>query len=413
MRSKLLMHFMGGGAILFTLVACGTESEKTPKPIEGCEVSLFPSDDDQINVQTALIESPEGSTICFGKGTFRFAKEISLSTNNVIVKGAGRDATILDFTEQTVGANGFSITGDNVTIESLTVLNTPGDGVRATAVENIAFRNVAVIWEAESSTDNGAYGLYPVESDGVLIEDCVVVGSRDAGIYVGQSKHILVRNNDVYGNVAGIEIENSRHAEVVDNHAHDNVAGILVFDLPELPTKHGQKTKVHNNLVENNNLPSFAEPGAIVGKVPPGSGIIILSSDLNEVHDNQITGNDSFGVMVLAYDTDLFGKYDDEEFDRFAEGNYIHDNTMKNNGTDPKGVIKAFPLPNPMPHLAWGGCTDDEKDNSDDSLTNCFSNNGDVDFVDFDLCGGFENQSSDITPLECTGESLPSQTGRI
>ena len=38
-----------------------------------------------------------------------------------------------------------------------------GDGVRATAVKNITFRNVAVIWEAAASLDNGAYGLYPVE----------------------------------------------------------------------------------------------------------------------------------------------------------------------------------------------------------------------------------------------------------
>jgi len=408
-----MMHFVVAFTLLFLLVACGAESDNTPNQPTGCDVLLNPGGDDQTTVQTALIETPEGSTICFASGTFRFAKEISLSTNNVVVKGAGKDSTVLDFTEQVDGANGFSITGDNVTIESLTVLNTPGDGIRATAIKNIAFQNMAVIWEAESSTDNGAYGLYPVESDGVLIENCVVVGSRDAGIYVGQSKHILVKDCEVYGNVAGIEIENSQDAEVVGNYAHHNTAGILVFDLPELPTKHGQRTKVHKNDIIDNNLPSFAEPGTIVGKVPPGAGVIILSSDHNEVFDNQISGNNSFGVMVLAYDTDLFGDYDDDEFDRFAEGNYVHGNTMENNGTDPQGVIKAFPLPNPMPHLAWGGCVDEEKDNSDGTLTNCFTDNGDVDFVNFDLCGGFANQSTDITELDCAHEPLANQTGRI
>jgi len=412
MRSDGLISILIGLTLLST-IACGDDSDDNGNSLEGCDVTLSPGDDDQTTVQTAFIETPENSTICLNSGTYEFDKEISLSTNNVTIKGVSRDATVLDFTNQTVGANGFAITGDNVSVENLKVLNTPGDGIRATGVNNIVFRSVSVIWEAPASVENGAYGLYPVESEGVLIDDCLVVGSRDAGIYVGQSRYILVQNSEVYGNVAGIEIENSRYAEVVNNHAHDNTGGILVFDLPELPNKHGQKTKVHNNLVENNNLPSFASPGSIVGKVPPGTGILLLATDFNEVHNNTISGNNSFGVMVLAYDTDLFGKYDDDEFDRYAEGNYIHNNTMSNNGTDPQGVIKAFPLPNPMPHLAWGGCVDGEKDNSDGSFTNCFSENGDVDFVNFNLCGGFVDQSNDMSALNCTGESLPTQTGRI
>src|SRR3546814_1516361 len=78
-------------------------------------------------------------------------------------------------------------------------------------------RRVRAEWTGGPSTDNGAYGLYPVQVDNVLIEDSVVKGASDAGIYVGQSTNIIVRNNRAEGNVAGIEIENSTGADVYGN----------------------------------------------------------------------------------------------------------------------------------------------------------------------------------------------------
>lgn len=112
--------------------------------------------------------------------------------------------------------------------------NTAGDAIRIDGSANVVFRRVVVRWDGEPSNANGAYGLYPVNSEGVLVEECEVFGASDAGIYVGQSKSILVRNNHVHGNVAGIEIENSVEADVYGNRATDNTAGILIFDLPDL-----------------------------------------------------------------------------------------------------------------------------------------------------------------------------------
>ena len=77
----------------------------------------------------------------------------------------------------------------------------------------------------------------------VRVEACVVKGASDAGVYVGQSRTILVKDNEVFGNVAGIEIENSVDAEVVGNHVHDNVGGVLVFALPELPMAEAERSR--------------------------------------------------------------------------------------------------------------------------------------------------------------------------
>ena len=64
------------------------------------------------------------------------------------------------------------------------------------------------------SEDNGAYGLYPVQCENVLVEESIVRGASDAGIYVGQSQSVIVRNNVAAKNVAGIEVENSYDVDV-------------------------------------------------------------------------------------------------------------------------------------------------------------------------------------------------------
>ena len=114
----------------------------------------------------------------------------------------------------------------------------------------------------QPKTENGAYGIYPVQCTNVLVEGSQVRGSSDAGIYVGQSKNIIVRNNKVWENVAGIEIENSFGADVYDNEATNNTGGILVFSLPEMPVKNGRDARVFRNKIHGNNHPNFGLEGA-------------------------------------------------------------------------------------------------------------------------------------------------------
>ncbi len=378
-----------------------------PSELEGCDTVLYPSgDDDTTAVQEAWILAEEGDTLCFAAGRFHFTSEVSLDVDGVTVRGVGRQRTILDFSEQDLQANGIRITSDNVTFHDLRVVDTPGDGIRADDVANITFRRVDVIWSEAQSLDSGAYGLYPVGSEGVIIDDCLVVGARDAGIYVGQSDNVLVANSEAYGNVAGIEIENTTNAEVRDNWAHDNTAGILVFNLPGL-AQYGGAAKVHSNLVENNNIPNFGVDGTIVAVVPPGIGILVLACDDNEFHDNIIRGNDSIGLLLFTYLPGLFGSFSDPNFDTYSERNWVHNNTFENNGGDPSGSLHAVvSFPEPSPDMTLDGCFDADL-HDDRTLGNCFSDNGDARFFDFDFCGGGTAQSDDIAPFTCEGTALP------
>ena len=80
-----------------------------------------------------------------------------------------------------------------------------------------------------------------------MIDECVAIGASDAGVYVGQSEQIIVRNTRAEFNVAGIEIENSYDADVYNNIATNNTGGILIFDLPNLPKQGGKNVRVFQN----------------------------------------------------------------------------------------------------------------------------------------------------------------------
>ena len=288
---------------------------------------------------------------------------------------------------------------------------TPGDGIRGDEVKNIVYDDVAVIWTEEASTNNGAYGFYPVGCDGVTIRNSLVVGARDAGIYVGQSTNVLVEDCEAYGNVAGVEFENTTDATLRRTHAHDNTAGVLIFNLPGLPVKDGKRTLAYDNIVENNNIPNFGEPGTVVAQVPPGIGFMILAADSNEIRDNQISGNISTGVVIVHYSSDLFEAYDDAEFDIYAQGNYIHDNTFSGNGTMPADLILGVTAgKTPGADMLLDGCVDPDLANADGALSNCFPGNGAATFLNFDLCQDNGGMTEDLETVNCMHTPLVGRT---
>lgn len=382
------------------LVACSSDSTS--------DVTLHPGD----NVQAALIAAKTGDTITFAEGTFMFTDEQSLSVSGVTLKGAGIDKTILDFSGQASGGsgNGISVTsGSDFIMDGFSVRDTKGDSVRVQGTKNVTIRNVKVYFTAGSTTDNPGYAIYPTTVENVLIEHCEVHGASDAGIYVGQSKNIMVRNNLVSENVNGIEIENSTGAEVTNNTASNNVAGILVFNLPNLPVKTGSMTVVHDNTIMANNHAQFAsDPAGIAALVPPGAGMVILAADKTEVRNNTFTGNESTGIAIAACSTLLLlGEQNqqicnDTGYDWYPQGTYIHDNTFTGNGADPQGIFTGFRTgSDPVPDILWDGTVDPNKPASDDDLF-CVQNNGSATFD-----RAIEEPTTDLSTVTCTHPAVP------
>lgn len=183
------------------------------------------------------------------------------------------------------------------------------------------------------------------------------LGRQRAGIYVGQSKNITVRNSLVEANVAGIEIENSRNALVTRNLATRNTGGILVFDLPALPVSGGGNVIVEHNIVVANDTPNFATPGSIVAGVRRGTGILIMANDRVLVQDNVLSRNPTAPVMVIAYPM----AFEDKSYNPLPRGVIVGRNIYDGGGYDPQidgapMLLKAFG--GQLPPVMWDGLGD-------------------------------------------------------
>ena len=377
------------------------------------EIFIEPSDNSQEEVQTALIELSSGDILTLSPGTFVFEDGLSLDVDEVIVRGSGINETILDFKNQMSGAQGLLVTSDRVTLKDFAVADAKGDAIKVIGAEGINMINLKTEWTGGPKSTNGAYGLYPVESTDVLIDGCVAIGASDAGIYVGQSKNIIVRNSVAQYNVAGIEIENSYYADVYDNLSSHNTGGILVFDLPDLPQQGGHHVRVFRNKVIDNDTDNFAPEGNIVGEVPRGTGIIIQANSDVEVFDNDISGNGTVNVSIVTYSNET----QDENYNPHPKSIQIHGNRFGEGGFDPDvetGELAAilFELSGGnMPDIFWDGILPTSQiifgQPNEERLV--LSNNGDATFLTINpikyLLPFFDPVETDISEYE--GEVRP------
>ncbi len=308
----------------------------------------------QQRLQEALITAQPGDEVLLGAGRFMLDDGLSLDVEGVTVRGAGMDATVLDFSGQQGAGEGLLVTSDRVTLRDFAVENAHGDGIKSKGADEIVYYRVRVSWTGGPKETNGAYGIYPVESSGVLIDSCQVEGASDAGIYVGQSKDITVRHSLAQGNVAGDEIENSRNALVTNNMVTRNTGGILVFDLPNLPVMGGGNTVLMGNLVVGNDTPNFAPKGNIVAAVRRGTGVMVMANDGVRVTHNIIRDNPTTGVMVVSFPR----AFTDTHYNPTPRNVMVDANTFAGNGTDPQmpgadALKSAFG--GALPPVIWDG----------------------------------------------------------
>lgn len=323
-------------------------------PLAAATRDVAAGDGAQERLQEALILAEPGDTIQLAPGVYHLTDGLSLDVAGVTVRGAGMDATVLDFADQKSAGEGLLVTSDDVTLRDFAVVNARGDAIKSKGADRIVYYRVRAAWTGGPKETNGAYGIYPVESTGVLIDGVIAKGASDAGIYVGQSKDITVRNSIADGNVAGIEIENSRNAVVTGNFVTRNTGGILVFDLPNLPVMGGGNVLVTDNLVVGNDTPNFAPKGNIVAGVRRGTGIMVMANDGVLIEGNTILANPTASVMVVAYPM----KFDDKTYNPYPRNVTVAANRVDRGGYDPQidgkeQLLAAFG--GSLPPVLWDG----------------------------------------------------------
>ncbi|MGQ3099744.1 MAG: parallel beta-helix domain-containing protein [Sphingopyxis solisilvae] len=310
-------------------------------------------------LQEALILAEPGDVVQLAAGVWQLTDGLSLAVPGVTIRGAGagEGGSILDFSRQEGAGEGLLVTSDDVFLTNFAVVNTKGDGIKSKGADRIVYHQLRVEWTAGPKETNGAYGIYPVESTDVLVDSVYVRGASDAGIYVGQSKNIIVRESIATENVAGIEIENSYNADVHDNIATKNTGGILVFDLPSLPMQGGHNVRVFENIVNDNSTPNFAPKGNIVASVPTGTGVLVMANRNVEIFDNIFDNNGTANVMIVGYRYE----HKDPKYQPLPRAIVVRDNVHGKAGYAPKfpgGDQIAAAMGGAIPPVLWDGSGD-------------------------------------------------------
>ncbi|PSR08811.1 MAG: hypothetical protein C7M88_08730 [Candidatus Arcticimaribacter sp.] len=420
---KKIILILGGALLL--LVLYKTVGSRLPE---------YNPERSYVNLETEILEAfilaKDSATIELSEGHFLFSQSLSMDgKKHITIKGKGMDKTILSFKGQTKGAEGILITNCNYfTIEDLTIEDAAGDNLKISESKNVTIRNVRTAWTGTISTQNGAYGIYPVLTKNLLIEGCEAIGASDAGIYVGQSKNVVVRNNRAFYNVAGIESENSTGVEIYENDVYENTSGLLIFNLPKL-TLYGKNVTAYNNRIYNNNIENFGVKGSIISGVPKGTGVIIMATQNVDFYNNTVEDHVTNNLSVVSYlvfaaeeeaeaiinqsiqDRGIRAVEADYESDTAYNpypGNVsIHSNVFKNKFWFPTlsneyGWLMLFKNKATIPDVVYDGILPDGANLQDDEHKICIGDNGTFNFVFMDAAHDFDAFSNDVSPYTCT-----------
>jgi parallel beta-helix repeat protein len=288
---------------LAALAGCGDNKQASQFPATDCTdvqgTCVEIAGGDSAALQTATNTISANTTIVLGAGRFMLDNQVTIRTAGAHLIGQGIDTTTLDFAPTTTQVNGVDVVGNDFLIQDLTVIDAKKDGIRVEASNGVVYRRIKVTSSTPSQTSNGAYGIYPVKSQNVLVENSIAEHASDAGLYVGQCQHVIVRNNHVTGNVAGLEIENTQYADVYGNTAEDNAGGIVVFDLPGNPIV-GRDVRLRDNIIRNNNHTNFGTPGTTVASIPVGTGTFAMASRRVEITGNTYENNNTSDISLIS-----------------------------------------------------------------------------------------------------------------
>lgn len=372
----------------------------------------------QKELQEKFIMVEDGGTIELPAGNYLFSKSLSIEgKNNITIIGKGKDKTIFSFLGQDEGAEGINVTNcNNIILEGFTIQDAKGDNIKLKHCDNAIIRNINSTWTTGADSMNGNYGYYPVECRNILIEKCEVSYCADAGVYVGQSYNVTVRNCVAHHNVCGIEIENCIDVDVHDNLSYNNTGGFVIYDLPGLPMKNGKNCRVYNNIARENNFKNFAKPGSYVSDIPPGSGIIILAYDSVEVYNNTFENNKTLGCCAVSYYA-VGRKFTDSIYTPYCTSIFIHNNIFKRKpllvpdlGSDLGKLILAISK-SPV-DIIYDGNYSKAMSNADGTLQaqykSCFTNNGDIKFFNLnayksaDIMNVLKTYDTNLKAFDCS-----------
>lgn len=319
-RSKVRFVLLPVGMWIMFMLALSSVTPLSARPKKACRtlaklhentvfVRIQRGEDPYQVIQKALLTAKPSTILHLPAGRFHLRRSLSIGQRHIHLRGAGIGKTILSFKNQLEGNAGIQVLAPHSTLSHMTVEDTKGDGIRSHLVCDLSVHNVHVRWTGVPHPNNGAYGIYPVRSTHVTIEHSKVSGASDSGIYVGQSKFVTIRNNEVFHNVIGIELENTSYANVERNVVRENTVGVMFFSIPCLSKPYSRAFLISGNRIFNNNFRNFARPDSSLSKLPSGLGLFIGAIHHARVEKNHIYQHNLMSIMLAGYNTTAPGEH--------------------------------------------------------------------------------------------------------
>lgn len=286
------------------------------------------------NIQSAVAKANPGDMFLIDAGTYD--GPISISTNNVTLRGRDRNAVIIDGDYKT--EKGIDVTANGVRVENLTVQKFTKNGVSFSGTSN---KKTLDRYSASylNLLNNGVYGLAATAARDGLISHVYATANAGAGIHVEQCSPCRtgVFNNTTEGNGTGISIDRAgKELFVYQNVVKNNRMGIELINGTEVTQS--DTTVIGNVASENAN-----KDAPTLDMKSYGYGITVRGGSSNIIEKNATSSNAQIGILLTSRD------------DLTPQDNVVRGNVSRSNSSE-FGFDLAYFLEGEKTVMSNGNC---------------------------------------------------------